>query len=101
MVAPKVRTGPFGHQGVEADRQLRARGLLNMYSQYRRSFLPAFNRQRPFGLVKEEGTPRLQSGGASTGFGYISDIGASCSPSMAPKVCLVVNERDAQEQLRS
>jgi hypothetical protein len=43
-----------------------------MYSQHWRSFLPAFHRQRPFGLVKEEGTPRLQSGGASTGFGYNS-----------------------------
>jgi hypothetical protein len=45
-----------------------------MYSQHWRSFLPAFHRQRPFGLVKEEGTPRLQSGGASTGFGYNSDL---------------------------
>jgi hypothetical protein len=43
-----------------------------MYSQHWRSFLPAFHRQRPFGLVKEEGTPRLQSGGASTSFGYNS-----------------------------
>jgi hypothetical protein len=45
-----------------------------MYSQHWRSFLPAFHRQRPFGLVKEEGTPRLQSGGASTGFGYNSVV---------------------------
>ncbi len=39
-------TGPFGHQGVEPTRQLRVRGLLNMYSQHRRSFLPACHRQR-------------------------------------------------------
>ena len=31
----------------------------------------------------------------------LPDIGASCSPSMAPKVCLVVNERYAQQQGRS
>ena len=64
--------GPLGHQLVQRGRQLRVRDLLNMYSQHWRSFLPAFHRQRPFGLVKEEGTPRLQSGGASTSFGYNS-----------------------------
>ena len=37
---------PFGHQLVEPARQLRARGLVNMYSQHRRSFLPASHRQR-------------------------------------------------------
>jgi hypothetical protein len=48
-----------------------------MYSQHWRSFLPAFHRQRPFGLVKEEGTPRLQSGGVSTSFGYNSSASAA------------------------
>ena len=38
--------GPFGHDGVQPSRQLRARGLVNMYSQHRRSFLPACHRQR-------------------------------------------------------
>jgi hypothetical protein len=37
---------PFSHDGVQPYRQLRARGLINMYSQHRRSFLPASQRQR-------------------------------------------------------
>ena len=59
---------PFGDNGVEPSGQLHARGLVNVLSTS--AFLPAgVSPPAILFCVKQEGTPRLHSGGASTGFG--------------------------------
>jgi hypothetical protein len=63
---------PFGHQLVQRGGALRVHRLSNRYSQHRRHLPAGVSPPALFVLVNEEGTPRLQSCGASTSFGHNS-----------------------------